>query len=625
MSKGGFLRHRRDGSFHGKTASGAPYSTRRETVVASASVVTRAQIRRVITTDSWQTELWDFYDTVGEVRFATSWLANAVSRCGLYVGTFSDSGDPTPVSDDSDAAATTARELLNALHYGPVGQAEMLRRLTLHLSIPGESYLIGMDSQPSEDVDGRRWYVASADEIKVGASGATLTLPDTGQQVVLTEDNSTIIRLWRPHARHGWKPDSTLRASIPVLREAKSLSDHLAATLDSRLAGAGILFVSTEATLPSPSQSEGDTDPMHADPFTAALMEAMLTPISDRDDASAVVPLVAKLPGDQIDKVKHLRFDTELSDKVTELRNNALERFAAGADLPKEFVTGTGSMNHWGVAQLEDSAVKLYIEPLVACICDALTQQYLWPALRAAGLADVEQYVIWFSSAELTQRPNKGPEAQALWDKGVLSDAALLRENGFSNEDAPTPIEHQRWLEERLLLSSSPAHIAPTTPEEEVPTATTAPTPRELPSTPATPEPDTARAVTAAAEATATRDPEIAWWLRAVEQATLRALELSGKRLLGSLPREHRHRSSPMRQVPAWEIHTVAMSLSDEQIEKFLDGAYDTAQVNFGTDACVLSTIDEYCRDLLRSGTPHRREYLAGALARSGCAPTLVA
>src|SRR5690625_7591894 len=78
-----------------------------------------------------------------------------------------------------------------------------------------------------------------------------------------------------------------------------------------------------------------------------------------------------------------------------------------------------------------------------------------------------------------------------------------------------------------------------------------------------------------------------------------------------------------MRQVPAWEIHTQASALTTEQINRFLDGAYDIARVNFGADECVLDTIQEYCQDLLRSGVPHRREYLAGALARSGCAPVL--
>lgn len=124
-------------------------------------------------------------------------------------------------------------------------------------------------------------------------------------------------------------------------------------------------------------------------------------------------------------------------------------------------------------------------------------------------------------------------------------------------------------------------------------------------------------------ETTTSGDPAVAWWLRAVEQATLRALELSGKRMIGSLPRSHRHRNSPMRQVPTWEIHTVTATPDDEEIERFLEGAWDTARINFGADECVLATIDEYCRDLIRSGTPHRREYLAGALARSGCAPIL--
>src|SRR5699024_5723670 len=117
------------------------------------------------------------------------------------------------------------------------------------------------------------------------------------------------------------------------------------------------------------------------------------------------------------------------------------------------------------------------------------------------------------------------------------------------------------------------------------------------------------------------QDPAVAWWLRAVEQATLRALELAGKRLVGSLPREHRHRDSPMRQVPAWEIHTQASALTTEQINRFLDGAYDIAKVNFGADECVLDTIQEYCQDLLRSVIPHGRVYLVSALARSGFHP----
>lgn len=609
--RGRFLRrrtHTHTGHHHNHDGA----RSTREVTLASAQVVGRAQIRRTISTSSWQQELWDFYDTTGELRFATGWLANAVSRCGLYIGTFSGAEAPTPIEGTS-ADEQTAQGLLDALHYGPVGHAEMLRRITLHLSIPGESYLIGMDPDPADTDVGRRWYVASSDEIKVNTAGATLTLPDSGQTVKIHEKNSTIIRLWRPHARRGWMPDSTLRATLPVLREIRGLSDYLSATLDSRLAGAGILFVPTEASLPEPEQGEGET-PLHKDPYTAMLMESMLTPLSDRDDASAVVPIVSRIPGDQVDNVKHVRFDTELTEKIVTLRDNSLDRFAAGSDIPKEFITGTRDMNHWGVSQLEDSAVKLYIEPLAGCICDAFTQQYLWPALRASGVQDPEKYVVWFNPSELTQRPNKGPEAQSLWDKGVLSDSALRRENGFSEDDAPTPEEHQLWLQEKLILSSGGSAM------ESNPTSSRV---RQEP--PDSPTPQAPRPLSASPDTVSnqSQDPAVAWWLRAVEQATLRALELAGKRLVGSLSREHRHRDSPMRQVPAWEIHTQASALTTEQINRFLDGAYDIAQVNFGSDECVLDTIQEYCQDLLRSGVPHRREYLAGALARSGCAPVL--
>lgn len=617
MPGGRFLRHRRSGTARatrnpsaagltvapGLVATSTGETTAsRDVIAASATVVGRAQIRRSLSGASWQAELWDFYDTTGELRFATRWLANAVSRCSLFIGRPGDNGEPVPdTSDTSDAK--TAQALLESLHYGQIGQAEMLRRIALHLSIPGETHLVGMDADGGH---GRRWYVASSDEIAVNSQGAArLTLPETGQSIDLDPDSSTIIRIWSPHPRRGWEADSAVRATLPVLREIKGLSDHIAATVDSRLAGAGLLTIPHSATIPNPSQSDpGGSAPLHEDPFTDALTQAMLTPIADRDDASAVVPVVIKVPDEAAAGIKHITTATELSEKVAEMRKAALERFAAGADLPQEFVTGTGSINHWGLAQLEDSAVKLYVEPLAGVICDALTQQYLWPALRASGVDDPEQWMVWYNSAELTQRPNKAAEAQALWDKGLLSNDAVRRESGFEPEDAPTPDEHQRWVTERITLSH-PGLAHATTPQaldgrQPVPDETPNPAPAALP---------------------ASADPAAAWWLSAVEQVVLRAMELAGKRLLGSLPRAQRHRDAEPRRVPTWEIHTVVDPISPDQLSRLLDGAYDTATVNFDGDTCVLSAVGAYCRHLLSTGTPHTREGLATWLARNECTP----
>src|SRR5690606_33672934 len=113
----------------------------------------------------------------------------------------------------------------------------------------------------------------------------------------LDPDTSTIIRIWNPHPRQAWEADSSVRANLPVLREVMAFSQHITATVESRLAGAGTLCIPHSATMPNPKQSESDgVEALHPDPFVDGLMQAMITPISDRDDASAVVPVVVKVP-----------------------------------------------------------------------------------------------------------------------------------------------------------------------------------------------------------------------------------------------------------------------------------------------------------------------------------------
>lgn len=589
---------------------------RREVTLASATVVGRAQIRRAVSSADWQDELWDRFDDVGELRFAVRWLANAVSRCTLFIAAAPTGGDePTP---DATPASERARAALDSLHNGQLGQAYMLRRMATHLSVPGETFLVGVDPQPDKGIEVQRWYVVSSDEIKTSRQGdSRLTLPDTGQTIAINPENSTVIRIWMPHGRRGWEADSPMRATLPALREITGLSQHVGAAVDSRLAGAGILAIPHSATTPHPQTANpGSTQPLHPDEFTAALMEAMLTPISDRDDASAVVPIVVKVPDEAVGKIQHLSFASELSTSVTDMRKDAIARFAGGADLPGEVITGMGSANHWSAWALEESSIKLHIEPLVAVMCDALTQEYLWPALEAAGEADPRRWVVWYNSSELVQRPNRSAEAQALYDKGALSLEATLRENGFSPDDAPDDAERERWLATRLALANpsllpSLMPIITGNPTSSAPTGETNTGPNTIPDQPGA-------IASAALPLPARAEQEGAWWLRAVEQVALRALELAGKRMLS---RSERGWQSPASGVHPWDVHTVASRPAPEQMDRLLDGAYTTAHVNFADDPCVLEAVDDYCRHLLATGQPHRREYLATTLTRHGCAP----
>src|SRR5699024_11867608 len=69
----------------------------RQVTLASATLVGRTQIRRTATATDWQDEIWGYYDTVGELRYACRWLANAISRCTLFIGQTPDgTAEPTP-------------------------------------------------------------------------------------------------------------------------------------------------------------------------------------------------------------------------------------------------------------------------------------------------------------------------------------------------------------------------------------------------------------------------------------------------------------------------------------------------------------------------------------------------
>src|SRR3546814_12411598 len=67
---------------------------------------------------------------------------------------------------------------------------------------------------------------------------------------------------------------------------------HISAQTDSRLAGAGVLFMMQSAQAKVAGESEDDEDV----DFNDAFMEAMLTPIRDRASAAAVVPLTVPIP-----------------------------------------------------------------------------------------------------------------------------------------------------------------------------------------------------------------------------------------------------------------------------------------------------------------------------------------
>lgn len=604
-------------------------------LLASAVLVKQSQIRAVPDQREWQARAWEFYDLVGELRFASQWISNALSRCGLHVRSFrtQDSrSEPIPL-EQAEGADPRASVPLDELFGGATGHPEMLSRLATHLSVSGESYLVGWDTP-----EGRRWLIGSSDEIQKTTSRSEfkIRLPENDKLTAIPLDKSTVIRLWRPHPRRAWEADSPVRAALPVLKELIDLSAHITATVESRLAGAGLLLLPESATLPSPLNAQTVGEPLHEDPAMATLIDAMITPVQDRDSAAALVPILVRVPDSAVGKAQWMSFSTKLDEKIQDLREASIRRFSTIVDIPAEVMTGIADANRWNAWKISEDAVRLHLEPLLELICDALTAQYLWPALTALGVADPESYCIWYDASNLIQRPNRGPESQNLWEHGLVKNTTVLHANGFTEDDAPDEEEQRRNLliqlatkgvdpvvvnpylralgieielpeipDQRVDESSDPGTLSPGTRERGRPQQPI-PMPPRPGSLPGNADGEERRAVAASGGS-----GELSF--AALEFGAMRALELAGKRLLNNGSRAYR---GQLRGVDPWAIHTHIQAADADDV---LSGAYNLLQLCLPDQPCIHATIDTYVRERLASQQPHDRAVLLTMLAEAGC------
>lgn len=424
--------------------------------------------------EGWQSQAWGYYDSVGELRYVCSWLSNALSRCTLVASDVNmDTGQPTGTTEDERVVG-----MVSDIAGGPAGQATLLGKLATYLTVPGDAWVAILDRDGSEE-----WHVVSTDEVvrRAGGRGVTVLLPDGTEHRVNTETD-TLTRVYRPHPRNQRQADSPVRAALPILREIVRLGQYVEATAKSRLASNGILAVPNELSLPSqkapppaadpdapglPAPTpEGyglpDDDPLdygdhdHTGPegLVDAMLETFQIAVQEPGSAAALAPIVLQGPGDQLANIQHISLGTEFTDTVMKLREAATKRLALALDVPAEVLLGIGSANHWSAWAIEESAIKLHVEPLLTLICDRLTEHVLRPLLVRHGHPDPDSAVIWFSTAGLSQRPNRTEEARIAWQAGAVGVETYRREAGWDDTDAPVQDDQaeQRDLARQLVL-----------------------------------------------------------------------------------------------------------------------------------------------------------------------------
>lgn len=377
--------------------------------------------------ESWHYAAWDFFDTVPEYQKACTIVGALMSRAKLSVY---ENGEPT-----TNPVALAA---LEELYGGPEGQVEMLRQFGIHFSVAGGGWLQG-PGNPEDVRNPDKWSVAASCEVsKTGG--------DWKVNGKLLKGQPIMVEIWKPHPRDRRKYQSPTRPILGVLSELLQLTKRVAAQIDSRLTGAGLLLVPSETSFPSvpvrqlnPGDPASSTDSIQAgDAQGLADLLAFMAEqaIQNPESSAAMIPVIGEVPGEYIGQIKHINFWSELDRAAPKLREENIRRIGNGMEVPADVLLGGEGSNHWNMWLADENNTKIHSEPLLRILTAGLTSGYLWPALEGEeGIEDEHAFTIHADTSQMRLRPNRSKEALELNDRLILSDLATARENGFEESD----------------------------------------------------------------------------------------------------------------------------------------------------------------------------------------------
>lgn len=578
--------------------------------------------------EAWHSEAWGFYHTIGEFRFGCDWKGSMLSKAILFAQVRKPDGSYTRITTGK------AAEYMDLLFGDDDGRAEMLRQMGVHLSVTGDLWIVGYEN-PDKYGEPEVWQVVASTRLSRPSSDR----PEdhyriNGVEIPVDQDKVLCIRIWIPDPEDAEKSISPARAVLSILGEIARLTDHVAAQVDSRLAGAGILLMPSEMTIAGPPTTEGSqqTTANSADELMKKITQAMQTAIRDRSNPSALVPIVITAPAEVIDKIKHVTFWSELSEQAMELRKEAIGRLALGMDIPPEVLQGVAESNHWSAWQADESAIKAHTEPLLKLITTGLTQKYLRPLLDGEeGFDELRSYNIGVDTSEMRIRPNRSKEALELYNLGELSGTALRRETGFDEADAPTKDELAEWFKRKVASGSTTPELVQAALEElgvhlnvkvEEPATEGRPAPsledhptRDIPDREigqrrkdARDRGDVPSADVARRAASLDQASMVAAALAVgSEQAIFRALERAGNRMRNKM-------GGKLGGVPARDTY-LTFGVQTGDLDFYLDDAWGDNVSALASHAGISTgqlkaALDGYCRALLVSQQPHSFERL---------------
>lgn len=389
---------------------------------------------------------WYYWGRFPELRYTTRYISNALSMASLYIGEKTTPGaEPERLPENHPA-----NDLLNNFAGGPVGQSELLDRLGLHLTVAGDSVLMGPKiTSPNHEEPFSEWDVWSTEEVSSRNGKIYVRLPYNAKEQPIP-NGILPVRIWRQHPVYKWDSESPVKGAFSVLEELDILDRHVKASGNSRLAGAGLLGLPEELDLPG---SDIEIDGSEVDKFVAFLTEVMSMAIKNPGTAAARVPIIMRGPAEYIEKIQHFDFSTEFSQAVPELRMTAIRRIALGMDIPPEILLGNAGTTGWSAWQIDESTLRLHIVPLLRLITSSLTVGWLRPMLEELPLSNAQREQIpnlevHYDISNLKIRQDISGDAQALYDRFEIDSDALRHATGYG----PNSVPDNKELARQILL-----------------------------------------------------------------------------------------------------------------------------------------------------------------------------
>lgn len=384
------------------------------------------------------------------------------------------------------ALADAASELLARMLDGQEREGALLGGWGAKSFVIGDAYLVGWEETltleeidstatrdpnapgaPDTSITREVWTVLSPgslvrnDTPQPGDSRLSIRGYSGSKDLRALPDNARVFRIWRPNEEWPDMADSLVRGVLLECEELYALGRSIKAVALSRLSAPIVVIAnefSTGADIPTHEDSENPDE----DPVTAAYYEHVSTPVNDTASVSSIAGLVLRAPLDVLgngqaslkDAIFTVDATRKIDDKTVDRCAYLIGRIRAGLEFPTELYDGAGSVNHWGMWEINDNIYREFVQPTVREFSDQIVGKILRPRLVASGYDpdEVARLTLVDDATGLIARPNRGSNVKDAHTAGVIGDAPAREAWGFDDGDAPTDEE----IERRLILARGP-------------------------------------------------------------------------------------------------------------------------------------------------------------------------